>query len=143
MIKTFAKKLDYNIPKELQQYIVTAIQGESDIDIHITYPVLPNGFPLVINIYNDIPTLNINGNKVYPKTKLHLAGQIFEANCSIEVKGKFGQVGFVLAPATPYYLFHKTGEYSLNKWKDFKTTSPIDVGTLYEDLDNCKHVIYS
>ena len=140
-MKKFAEKLDFKIPQELQPYIVAAILGESDTVIHTTYPVHPTGFPLIIYVYSDIPILHINGNKVYPKSRLHLAGQIYNASCAIEIKGMFGQIGFVLYPTAPYYLFHKSGEYSLNKWKDFKETSPLNIETLYHTLENCKNVI--
>ena len=139
-MKKFAEKINYKIPYEMQQYIFATIQGESQERVHFTYPIHPTGFPLFVYVYNDIPTLHINGASVNPETRLHLAGQIYNANCAIEINGFFGQLGFILQPTAPYYLLHKTGNYSLNVWKDFKASSPESVGNLYRDLENCKSI---
>ncbi len=138
MMKSFATKLDYKIPEELQQYVVAVIQGESEANIDVIYPVFPTGFPLMINIYNDIPTLHINNEIICPNSRLQVAGQIYNANVTIEIKGVFGQIGLVFYPSAPYYLFHKLGGSFLNRWCDLETSSPVSIKTLHNDLSNCQ-----
>ncbi len=89
----------------MQSFVITAIQGESESIIHTSYPAYPTGFPLIINIYNDLPILHINDLTIKPKSRLNITGQIHDAN--ININGKFGQIGIVLHPTAPYYLFHK------------------------------------
>lgn len=138
MIKTFAKKLDFEIPSELQEFVIMIIQGESDSSIHASYPVHPNGFPLIIHVYNDIPIVHVNDHKIYPKSRLQIAGQLHEADVMIEMNGMFGQIGFLLAPTALYYLFHKSGDYFLNSWCDFKKAAPVPINKLFNDLSDCE-----
>jgi len=134
MIKSFANKLDYEIPKELRKYIVSVIHGESESAIDLTYPVHPTGFSLIIYVYGDIPLLHVDALAVRPQTRLHVAGQIYNADVNIEIKGVFGQIGLVLYPSAPYYLFHKSGDYFLNRWKSFTEASPINSKQMYSEL---------
>ena len=136
MKKNFAKKLDFEIPLELQDYIITAIQGESEAIIHTSYPVHPNGFPLVIHVYNDMPIVHINDVAMHPQSRLQIAGQIQDVDVTMEIKGLFGQIGFLLYPSTPYYLFHKSGDYFLNTWRDFEKSVPIPLNDLNKDLSD-------
>ena len=138
MIKSFAAKIDYKVPQELQQYVIAIIQGESESIIDVTYPVFPTGFPLMINIYNDIPTLHINNQIIHPNSRLQVAGQIYNAEVKIEIKGVFGQIGLVLYPSAPYYLFHKMGDSFLNRWCDLEKTSPICIKELHSNLSDCQ-----
>jgi len=138
MIKSFATKLDYKIPQELQQYVIAIIHGESEDTIDVIYPVFPTGFPLVINIYNDIPTLHINNQVIHPNSRLQIAGQIYNTEVNIEIKGTFGQIGLVLYPSAPYYLFHKMGDSFLNRWCNLESSSPLSIKNLSNDLSNCQ-----
>ncbi|SFZ93414.1 AraC-type DNA-binding protein [Flaviramulus basaltis] len=138
MIDSFVKKLDYNIPQELQPYIVAVIQGESKSVITTTYPVHPNGFPLLINIYRDIPLLHINNQIIKPDSRLNVAGQVYNTDIQIKIDGEFGQIGFILYPSAPYYLFHKNGDYFLNQWRSFNKVSPNNTQNLYKNLTKCK-----
>ncbi len=138
MIKSFATKLDYKIPQELQQYVVAIIQGESEGTIDAIYPVFPTGFPFVINIYNDIPTIHINNQIIQPDSRLQVAGQIYNVKAGIEIKGAFGQIGLVFYPSAPYYLFHKMGSSFLNKWCDLESSSPLSIKNLNNDLSDCQ-----
>lgn len=136
MRKNFAKKLDFEIPLELRDYIVTVIQGESEVIINTSYPVHPNGFPLIINVYNDFPIVHVDNLKIHPESRLQIAGQIQDVDVTMEIKGIFGQMGFLLYPSTLYYLFHKSGDYFLNTWRDFEKAAPIPLNNLYEDLSD-------
>lgn len=137
MIKAFATKLDFNIPEELLRHVVGVIEGKSEAQLDESYPVFAIGHPLVIFLYKDFPTLSINGLEVKPKSRLQIAGQIYKADISMQLKGEFGQIGLILHPLTPYYLFHKTGEELLNKWTDFRKSVPIESNALNSDLLTC------
>jgi AraC-like DNA-binding protein len=141
MIKAFATKLDYEIPEELQKYIVGIIEGESDSVLDESYPVFAIGCPLIIYVYRSIPLITVNGSEVTPSSRLQIAGQIHEVDISIKLKGQFGQIGLLLHPLAPYYLFHKSGDYFLNKWSDFQEALPIKTNDLYSNLSNSKTTI--
>ncbi|MDT7827139.1 AraC family transcriptional regulator [Pricia sp. S334] len=141
IIKNFSNKLDFKIPESLREYVVCAIHGQSDSEIQITYPVHPNGFPLLINIYGDMPTLHIGGKMIHPKSRLILAGQVRAKNLEIEMDGVFGQIGFVLRPTTPYYLFQKCGSYFLNRWRSVENIVPNDSDRLEKTLDSTGEVM--
>ncbi len=141
MIKAFATKLDYEIPEELQKYIVGIIEGESDSVLDESYPVFAIGCPLIIYVYRSIPLISVNGSEVTPSSRLQIAGQIHEADVSIKLKGQFGQIGLLLHPLAPYYLFHKSGDYFLNKWSDFQEALPIKTNDLYSNLSNSKTTV--
>ncbi len=134
MIKTFASELEYAIPSEIRKYLVVALNGHSDSDIQVTYPVHANGFPLLIYVYGDQPTLHINGESECTRDRLYIAGQVYNVEASISIEGKFGLVGFLLYPTAPYYLFHKSGEYFLNKWQSFSDVCPVQCSSLMNSL---------
>lgn len=138
-MEKFVEKLDYSIPNELRPYIITGIHGESSEPIQTTYPVHPVGFPLLINVYSDMPILHINGKSVFPQSRLNLAGQVYSTELAIEINGFFGQIGFMLHPMTTYYLFHKKGAYFLNNWINLRKASPLDSDHLHNKLELCKN----
>jgi AraC-like DNA-binding protein len=125
MIETFFKVLDHKIPAELQDFVLSVVQGESDSDIKASYPVHPNGLPLLIYVYGVMPIHHINGTSSNPESRLNLAGQVYDADIHIEINGKFGQHGLLFYPTAPYYLFHKPGSYFLNKWRPVSEAWPI------------------
>ncbi len=134
MIKSFAIKFECAIPKNLKKYIVAVIYGESESVIDITFPAMPTGYPLIINIYNDIPCLKINNVDIYPQSRLHIVGQLYDVDAHLIIKGQFGQIGIILHPAAPYYLFHKPGDYFLNQWREFTDGSPVNSDKMYAQL---------
>lgn len=134
MIKKFAKRLDYEVPKKLQNFIVDIILGESNSEIHQIVPIYPTGFPLVVNVYGVKPTFKINDEKFQPTSRLHIAGQICNAKIISEINGVLGQVGVVLYPTALYYLFHQGGENFTNRWKELVGVSPLPASELIEDL---------
>ncbi len=136
-MKNFAKKLDIDIPQELQPYVVCIILGESDSIVNATYPVHPTGFPLLINSFSDLPLLHIDGQTHRPQSRLNIAGQVFNAHIELEFKGKLGQIGLVLYPTAPYYLFHKKGDHFLNKTISLDKVSPLDSDSLLRELSKC------
>ena len=75
MKKSFATKFDYEIPKELQKYIVNIIEGKSESKLDTQYPVFPTGYPLIIYVYNSIPLISVNGLDIKPSSRLQIAGQ--------------------------------------------------------------------
>lgn len=42
----------------------------------------------------------------------------------MEVDGIFGQIGLVLHPLAPYYLFHIRGQEITNRWKELLEALP-------------------
>lgn len=125
MKKSFATNLSYKIPQELEKYVVAIIEGKSESKLDTIYPVFATGHPLLIYVYDSIPVISVNGYETAPSSRVQIAGQIFDADISIKLYGKFGQIGVVLHPLTTYYLFHKPGTYFLNKWCDFQDVVPI------------------
>lgn len=139
MKKSFATKLDYEIPQELQKYVIGIIEGKSKPKLDTQYPVFATGHPLIIYVYKSIPVISVNGLDVKPSSRLQIAGQIYDADISIKLKGEFGQIGLVLHPLATYYLFHKPGTYFLNKWCDFQKALPITANNkLISNLALCK-----
>ncbi|MCG2461586.1 helix-turn-helix domain-containing protein [Flavobacteriaceae bacterium F89] len=136
-MKNFAKKLDFDIPRELQPYVVGVILGESDSIVNASYPVHPTGFPLLINSFMDLPLLRIDGQLHCPQSRLNVAGQVFNANIELEFNGKLGQIGLVLYPTAPYYLFHKKGDYLLNKIISIDEVTPLNTDDLLGNLSHC------
>ena len=135
MIESFFENLDYAIPKALQPFILAVVQGDTPSTINITYPVHANGCPLLINVYGDLPKLHIDNQIVHPSSRLNVAGQIIYPNPSIEIDGKFGQIGFVLHTTAPYYLFHKPGSFFINQWRSIEEISPLPTADLQAELD--------
>ena len=135
MIESFFKSLDYTIPTALKPFILAVVQGDSLSNINITYPVHANGFPLLINVYGDMPKLHLDNHIVQPTSRINLAGQVIYPYPNIEIDGRFGQIGFVLQPSALYYLFHKPGSYFLNQWRSIEEISPLPTGDLVAELD--------
>lgn len=124
MKKSFANKLPYKIPRELKKYVVSIIEGKSEYKLDTIYPVFAIGHPLMIYVYDSMPIISVNGLETSPSSRVSIAGQIFDADISIKLQGKFGQIGLILHPLTTYYLFHKPGSYFLNKWCNFQNVLP-------------------
>lgn len=137
MIKHFAKKVEYEIPKDLKGLVVAVIIGESDKEIDLTVPIFATGFPLVVNIFGDKPTFTIDDNPYNTSSNLVVAGQIYHSRVVFRQTGKFGNVGIILHPTAPYYLFRKPGAFFNNKWTGFKASSPISCLKLMEELTTC------
>lgn len=79
-------------------------------------------------------------NKTFlPESGLSLAGQICNAAINIEVDGRFGQIGFMLYPSAPYYLFHKRGSFFANKLLTIGELSPLGTDILLTNLASCDH----
>lgn len=139
MKKSFATNLSYKIPQELEKYVVAIIEGKSESNLDTVYPVFATGHPLMIYVYDSLPVISVNGVESRPTSRVQIAGQIFDADISIKLQGKFGQIGLVLHPLTTYYLFHKPGSYFLNKWCDFEEVVPTAKSKeLHSALSACK-----
>lgn len=134
MIKKFGKILDYEVPEKLQNFVVNFILDESEKNVHQIVPIFPTGFPLIVNVYGDKPSFLINEEQIQPTTRLHIAGQVWNAKITSEINGQFGQVGVVLYPTALYYLFHQAGKNFTNNWKSFKENSPVQASELVENL---------
>ncbi len=129
------EKIDYVIPVELNGFVLAVLQYETESPVHASMLNPPTGFRLLIYIYRDIPNLNIHG-KSFAATKvpLNLAGQIDISGILMEVNGIFGQIGLVLHPLTPYYLFHVPGRALLNCWKDLIEVLPHKTRKYFESI---------
>lgn len=129
------EQIDYVIPVELNGFILAVLQYETESPVHASMLNPPTGFPQLIYIYRDIPNLNIHG-KSFAATKvpLNLAGQIDISGILMEVNGIFGQIGLVLHPLTPYYLFHVPGGALLNCWKDLIEVLPHKTRKYFEPI---------
>lgn len=132
------EKIDYDLPQELKQHILSVLHGSSEKAIKTTSPVLPIGFPLLIYVYAEIPTLLVDEKTVKPEHRLNVAGQVYKTDGQMSIDGIFGQVGFILHPASTYYLFHKPGSYFLNRWCPFLEASPQNLNFAIENLSECK-----
>jgi len=139
MKKSFATKLSYEIPQELSKYVVGIIEGKSEYKLDTIYPVYAIGHPLMIYVYESMPIISVNGVETKPSSRVQIAGQIFDADITMKLQGKFGQIGLILHPLTTYYLFHKPGAYFLNKWSNFQNSLPIATNDdLHLALSACK-----
>ena len=98
MKKYFATKLSYEIPRELKKYVVSIIEGKSEYKLDPIYPVFAIGHPLMIYVYDSIPVISVNGVETRPGSRVQIAGQIFDADISIKLQGRCGQIGLVLHP---------------------------------------------
>tara|TARA_R110002050_G_scaffold92566_3_gene193741 strand:- start:36235 stop:37074 length:840 start_codon:yes stop_codon:yes gene_type:complete len=140
VVKDFAKKLDYDIPPELQGSVLGVIVGKSYKSVALTgQPMYATGFPLLIFSQGFIPEFKIDNLKLSPKSKLNIGGQIYNATVKFSVNGILDNLGIILHPTATYYLFHKPGSYFLNRWKALGAESPIDCSQLIyklsEDID--------
>jgi AraC-like DNA-binding protein len=139
MKKSFATNLSYEIPHELKKYVLSIIEGKSENKMDTLYPVFATGYPLLIYVYDSIPIIYVDGFETKPSSRVQIAGQIFDADISIKLLGKFGQIGLVLHPLTTYYLFNRPGSYFLNKWCNFQDILPIAINKdLHLALSVCK-----
>lgn len=136
MIRPYVTQLDYNIPKALMEFVVAVILGESKGHINEHIRIHPTGYPLIIYVFEDIPTIYVQNRKTKSKTGFVLAGQITDGKISMEIDGKLGQIGIVLYPSAAYYLFHKPGNLILNKWKDMSLPKAFAENTTDDNLDN-------
>ncbi|TMM58758.1 helix-turn-helix domain-containing protein [Maribacter algarum] len=110
--------INYEIPIVLRPFVMAIVQGETSSAVQTSMPAPPTGFPLLIYVYNDYHKLNVNGKSFYPTSvPLNVAGQIDISGIRMEVNGVFGQIGLVLHPLAPYYLFHFPGIEISNGWK--------------------------
>ena len=111
------EKVPYEIPVALREFVMVVVQGKTTSAVQVTMPTPATGFPLLIYVYGDYPNLNINGKSFVSTTvPLNVAGQIDESGILMEVDGIFGQIGLVLHPLAPYYLFHMRGIELLKSW---------------------------
>ncbi|MGM1054247.1 MAG: helix-turn-helix domain-containing protein [Bacteroidota bacterium] len=138
MIKKFAHILEHKIPDDLKCFVVAFILGESKEKVSLSIPMYATGFPVLINISGDLPTFFINGEIYEYKSRLVLAGQIYRANISFKINGVFEQIGVILHPTTPYYLFHKPGIHLINKWTRLVDVNNENVKELEDSLSKCK-----
>lgn len=114
---------------------MAVVQGETTSAIQTSMPAPPTGFPLLIYVYGDYPKLNIQGKSSFPTTvPLNVAGQIDVSGIRMEVDGVFGQIGLVLHPLAPYYLFHIPGNEILNGWKDLLEAVPKNSRKYFESI---------
>jgi len=133
-VKLF-EKIDYEIPVGLSDFVLAVVQGETAIPVQTSMPMPPTGFPMLIYIYRDIPNLFIHGKSFAPtKVPLNLAGQIDISGIRMEVNGTFGQIGLVLHPLAPYYLFHMPGGALLNCWKDLLEVLPDKTRAYFDSI---------
>ena len=122
---TLFEKIDYEIPLILRPFVMAVVQGETASAVKTSITAPPTGFPLLIYVYGDYPKLNVDGKSFFPTTvPLNVAGQIDISGIRMEVDGVFGQIGLVLHPLAPYYLFHIPGNEILNGWKGLLDALP-------------------
>lgn len=121
------RTLDYEIPEALQQFVMAVVQGETSTVVKTRLPAPATGFPLLIYVYKEYPKLNILGKSFVPTTvPLNVAGQIDISGIHMEVDGVFGQIGLIMHPLAPYYLFHIPGYEIKNGWKGLLEALPKD-----------------
>ena len=137
MIKHYGKKVEYDIPEKLEGIIMAIIAGQSEKNIDLTVPIFATGFPLVVNIIGNYPSFTVEGNPYNPESKLLVTGQIHNSRMDFRQEGIFQNIGIVLHPTAPYYLFHKPGTYFNNMWTSFKASSPLTCTKLLEELLTC------
>ena len=127
--------VNYPIPEPLKKYVMEIVQGETPTPIKINLSSPPTGFPLLIYVYADYPNLNILGkSSLSSNVPLNLAGQIDISGIQMEVDGAFGQLGLVLHPLTPYYLFHISGQKTTNTWTGFLEALPENFRTHFKSI---------
>lgn len=141
MIKKFAELLDYEIPEVLKPYVIGAIHGATQEKVDITFPIFPNGFAVLIHVYGDLPLLHVKNDSSFAPSHINLAGQIHNTIPKMQIKGRFGQNGFLLHPLAPYYLFHIKGNTFVNKWFSLEKSETYDWKNLLKKLGNCESPI--
>lgn len=141
MIKKFAQIMPYEIPEELRCFVIAFILGESKEKVKLSIPMYATGFPVLVNISGDLPVFYIN-DKIYDyKSRLVLAGQIHKANISFKLNGVFEQIGVILHPSAPYYLFHKPGIHLINKWTSLVDVTDEKTKELEDSLSECRSAV--
>lgn len=138
MIKKFAEKLECDIPERLRPFVIAGIHGATHEKVKVTFPILPNGFPVLIHVYGDLPWLHVKKNSSVAPSRLSLAGQIYGTIPKMEIDGYFGQIGFLLHPTAPYYLFHLKGASFLNKWESLESTNLFNANKKLKVLAECE-----
>lgn len=134
-MKDFSQRLDYDIPIDLQESVMGIIWGKTDQAVTISsQPMYATGFPLLVHSQGVVPHFKVNGQSLIPKSKINVAGQIFEVSVSFSLNGMLDNIGVILHPMATYYLFHKPGSYFLNSWKSIDSESGIDSKLLYREL---------
>lgn len=129
------QKIDYEIPVILRPFVMAVVQGETASAIRTRMSAPPTGFPLLIYVYGDYPKLNINGKSFVSTTvPLNVAGQIDVSGIRMEVDGVFGQIGLVLHPLAPYYLFNIHGNEIRNDWKGLLGALPSNSRKHFESI---------
>ena len=129
------RSVNYPIPETLKKHVMEIVQGETPTPIKINLSSPPTGFPLLIYVYADYPNLNILGeSSLSSNVPLNLAGQIDISGIQMEVHGAFGQIGLVLHPLTPYYLFHISGQKTTNTWTGFLEALPENFRTHFKSI---------
>lgn len=129
------EKLDFEIPIELREFVLGVVRGETDSAIHYSLPMPPTGFPLLVYVYKDFPKFHVEERIFIPSVRLNIAGQISKSGIKMEIDCTLGQIGLVLHPTATYYLFHKSGDYFLNMWKDLKEALPLNAKNLFDSID--------
>lgn len=138
MIKSFAEKLDCTIPGDLKPFVAYGIHGFSDTPLTLTFPIHPSGFPVLIYVYGDKTKLHLEREVVDAPSRLNLAGQIHNFIPKMGIDGYFGQIGFILTPMTPYYLFHKPGNSFINRWMGIEEVLPELGPATVKELTACE-----
>ena len=136
MIEIFAKEIDREVPEQLQGLVLAFILGETTKRIQERIPMYPTGFPLLVNIFGSLPEITINEKKIKIESRTIVAGQIFNTKIHSDFQGVFGQIGIILHPSAPYYLFHQSGEILKNMWTSFEEICPVNTDSLIENLSD-------
>ncbi|MCM4161220.1 AraC family transcriptional regulator [Antarcticibacterium flavum] len=134
MIRDFAKKVNCKIPDALKDLVVGVIIGHSGKAVDEVIPMYASGYAVLINIFEDKPSLIIDGKKQEIKSRLIIAGQICDKIIFFQINGIFGQLGIVLHPTAPYYLFHKSGVAFLNTWSSLEENTPFNTRDFSNNL---------
>ncbi|MFK7814514.1 MAG: helix-turn-helix domain-containing protein [Maribacter sp.] len=134
---TLFEKIDCEIPVLLRPFVMAVVQGETSSAVQTSMPAPPTGFPLLIYVYGDYPKLNVNGKSFVSSTvPLNVAGQIDISGIRMQVDGVFGQIGLVLHPLAPYYLFHISGNEISNRWKGLLGSLPSRSKTYFDSISS-------
>lgn len=117
MLATFSEPLDIEIPDELKEFTIACIHGKSNGAINLSYPMFGTGFPLLVYLNGDKPLIEVNGVENQYNSAFNLAGQIYMKDITMSFQNQvFDALGIILAPLSPYYLFHQKATAINNKW---------------------------
>ncbi|WP_029038292.1 helix-turn-helix domain-containing protein [Salinimicrobium xinjiangense] len=134
MIELFSEEIDLEVPAKLRGLVLAFILGETGKIIQERIPMYPTGLPLLVNLFGSIPLVTVNGKKIQITSRILLTGQICGAEIHSYFDGFYKQLGIVLYPSAPYYLFHKGGEDLINNLTPFGEISPINSAMLNKNL---------